>query len=310
MTNEKFIKNINGYFQETQGTSESIGSGSAGKIVSLDENGKLAESLFYFINDIHLETIKVTTVYAHQDLSAGDLVNIYYNSTGVVYPDGQTRTMRARKAIATLDSGEPIEANGFVREGVTAGEFIDVYFIGINEEVAGLTPGKVYYVSSSTPGIPTEVPPSGIGNFVQKVGVAVDSTKLLFLPYIPELVTTSETIELEAAENLLTNDLVNIFDDSGTSKIRKADASNNRRAHGFISSNITSGSSGTVYFTGEIISGLTSKTPGIEQYLSDITPGTMTETPPSTSGYIVQEIGIASDSTKVLFAPQQPVLLA
>lgn len=119
----------------------------------------------------------------------------------------------------------------------------------------------------------------------------------------------AETKSVVATEALGAGNLVNVYDDAGTEKVRKADASNGRRANGFVLAAFDSAATATVYCHG-LITGLTSKTPGAPQYLSGSSPGAMTETAPTTAGYLCQEIGSAMSPTEVSFEPQQPVTLA
>jgi hypothetical protein len=118
----------------------------------------------------------------------------------------------------------------------------------------------------------------------------------------------AETVSIEATENLAAGDLVNIYNSSGV-KCRKADASNGRRASGFVLSSVTSGNNATVYVEGTI-TGLSSLTPGTVYYLSGSTAGAATATAVSTSGYISQEVGVAVSTTAISFEPQQPITLA
>lgn len=119
----------------------------------------------------------------------------------------------------------------------------------------------------------------------------------------------ADTKVIAASENLAAGDLVNLWNDAGTIKARKADASNGRRAHGFVLSAVTSGNNATVYFEGTI-TGLSSLTPGAIMFLSGSSAGTATSTAPSTTGQIVQEIGVAISATEISFEPQRPVTLA
>ena len=117
------------------------------------------------------------------------------------------------------------------------------------------------------------------------------------------------TASIVASESLAANDLVNVWNDSGTPKVRKADATaSGKEANGFVLASVSSSATATVYFD-DRITGLTSKTPGARQYLST-TPGAMTETAPSTAGNIVQCIGVAYSATAVDFEPQEPIELA
>jgi len=114
------------------------------------------------------------------------------------------------------------------------------------------------------------------------------------------------TITLPAYENLSAGDFVNIFDDAGVTKVRKADASANKPAHGYVLDDVAAGSDATVYFDGHNtkLSGLTV---GTYYFLSDTTPGGVTNTPPSTTGYFIQRLGIAIDNTTIDVEIEPPI---
>ena len=138
--------------------------------------------------------------------------------------------------------------------------------------------------------------------------VALDGSGKLDTTVLPTGI--GATTKLAATtENLSAGDLVNLYNDSGTIKARKADASNGRRAIGFVLSSVTSPNNATVYLDGTI-TGLTGLTPGAAYYLSGSSAGAATATAPSTSGYISQEIGIALSATEINFEEQQPITLA
>lgn len=119
----------------------------------------------------------------------------------------------------------------------------------------------------------------------------------------------AETRSMTASENIAAGDLVNIHNSSGP-KIRKADATTaGKEAHGFVLSAIASGASGTVYPEENVLSGMTGLTPGARMFLST-TAGLNTATAPSTSGQVVQEIGVALSTTEIMFRPRQPITLA
>lgn len=119
----------------------------------------------------------------------------------------------------------------------------------------------------------------------------------------------AQTKVAATSESLSAGQLVNLWNDSGTIKARKADASNGRRAHGFVLTGVTSPNNATVYLDGTI-TGLTSLTPGATYYLSGATAGAIVSTAPSTSGYISQEVGVALSATELHFEEQQPITLA
>lgn len=147
---------------------------------------------------------------------------------------------------------------------------------------------------------------------VTSAGVA-DAGKIIALgasgtidPTILPTGVGAETLALPASENLSSGNLVNVWNDSGTIKVRKADCSNGRRATGFVLAGVSSGATATVYCEGAI-TGLSTLTIG-PYYLS--TGGGVSTTAPSTSGYISQEIGSAMNTTTISFEPQQPITLA
>lgn len=112
---------------------------------------------------------------------------------------------------------------------------------------------------------------------------------------------------VEASESLSAGDLVNIHDDAGTEKVRLADASNGRRAHGFVLSASASAENADVYFSG-IITGLTGLTPGADVYLG--TGGDISESGATTSGHILQQVGVAISGTEVSFKDHMPITRA
>jgi hypothetical protein len=138
--------------------------------------------------------------------------------------------------------------------------------------------------------------------------IAADSTGRIDTSFMPVGITPEVKI-LVASEALTIRNLVNIYDDSGTEKARKADGSNGRRANGFVLAAVNLGANATVYLEGTI-TGLSGKTPGAPQYLSADTAGTMVETPDAGAGEISQEVGVAISPTEVSFEPQQPITLA
>lgn len=114
------------------------------------------------------------------------------------------------------------------------------------------------------------------------------------------------TVALTASETLAAGDLINIWNNGGTANARKADCSNNRRAHGYVLSGASSGTTATVYVQ-DNLTGLSGLTPGVPYYLS--TTGSYSATSPTTAGFISQEIGTAISTTVISFIPKQPITL-
>lgn len=118
----------------------------------------------------------------------------------------------------------------------------------------------------------------------------------------------AETAVVPAFGNLAAGDLVNLYNDAGTVRARKADASAaGTFANGFVLSSVTAGANATVYFSGlnNQVSGLT---PG--KHFLTTTPGTSNHVAPSASTNIVQRVGFAIDATTLFFEPQDPIVLA
>ena len=115
----------------------------------------------------------------------------------------------------------------------------------------------------------------------------------------------ANTIIAPASEDLAAGDAVNLWDDSGTIKLRKADASTiAKRAHGMTLAAFLSGASVTAYKDGAI-TGLSGLTPGAGYYLST-TPGGLALVAAvagyTTSGNIIQYLGVAESATKLQLA--------
>lgn len=119
----------------------------------------------------------------------------------------------------------------------------------------------------------------------------------------------ADTFVIPASENLAAGDLVNIWNDAGTTKVRKANAGAlSTRAHGYVVSAVTSPNNATVYFEGNNDQ-LSALTGGATLYLSE-TSGDVTATPPTTSTAIVQIVGFATSATNANIEIGQPIVLA
>jgi hypothetical protein len=141
--------------------------------------------------------------------------------------------------------------------------------------------------------------------------IGLDGTGRLDETFMPVGIGAEVKI-FEATENLAGGNWVNIYDDSGILKVRKADATTSgKEAHGFVLAPVDIGvdTNATVYFTGinDELSGLTG---GVDRYLSATTAGACTATPPAASGNIVQRIGTRLSATEVVFSPMISILIA
>jgi hypothetical protein len=117
----------------------------------------------------------------------------------------------------------------------------------------------------------------------------------------------ADTALIAASENLAAGDFVNIHNSTGA-KARKADATTSgKHAHGFVLAAVTSGQNATVYFEGRN-NQVSSMTPG-DVFLST-SPGIASGTAPSSSGNVVQRLGVAVSATEINFEPQPHIVLA
>jgi hypothetical protein len=120
----------------------------------------------------------------------------------------------------------------------------------------------------------------------------------------------AETKTLTASEALTAGNIVNIWNDAGTPKVRKADATAaGKQAHGFVLANVANAAQATVYLEGNV-TGLAGMTPGANQFLSAATPGARVEVAPSAAGNVAQLVGIAVSATEMTFEPNDAIVLA
>lgn len=156
---DKFVSLVAGVPHEKEATTTSAGAADAGKIIALNLQGDIDESMLP--TGIGADT---ASILASESLVAGDFVNIF-NDAGVA---------SVRKADAST-SGK--HAHGFVLASVSSGEMATVYFEGENNQISGATPGDVF-LSATTPGGFTSTAPSGSGRVVQRLGVAFSDTAI------------------------------------------------------------------------------------------------------------------------------------
>jgi hypothetical protein len=138
--------------------------------------------------------------------------------------------------------------------------------------------------------------------------VALDANGKLDLTTMPTGIAPDISV-LTASENLVAGDFVNVWNDAGTPKVRKADGSTaGKEAHGFVLAAVTSGNPANVYHEGANDQ-VTGQTAGMT-YLSAATAGLATGAAPSASGNVVQRLGVATSATSINVELQQPIVLA
>ena len=118
-----------------------------------------------------------------------------------------------------------------------------------------------------------------------------------------------EVQSIPASEALTAGDYVNIWNDGGTARVRKAVATGvATRAHGFVLESVASGANGDVYFEGTNTA-ISGATPG-DLFLSATTPGGFTSVAPTASTQVVQLIGLATSATTANFESGQTITIA
>lgn len=106
----------------------------------------------------------VTSMPTSENFSAGVFVNVY-DASG---------TVTARLA----DAANGRDANGFVLSATTSGQNANVYSLGENSSLSGLTGGSRYYLG--TAGGVTPTPTQSSGYIVQELGKAFSSSMIPF----------------------------------------------------------------------------------------------------------------------------------
>lgn len=128
----------------------------------------------------------------------------------------------------------------------------------------------------------------------------------LHLSLMPAEITAQAKI-YPASEALAAGDLVNVWLDTATWKVRLASASTSRKADGYVTAGALQDADATIYTEGfnSQVSGLT---PGLVWLGED---GAVTQTAPVTgSGGYAQIVGTALSATELEFEPNDPVGLA
>jgi hypothetical protein len=114
---------------------------------------------------------------------------------------------------------------------------------------------------------------------------------------------------ITAAEALPAGSLCNVFTSSGVAAIRLASAADaSRAANAFVRAAVALGGETAPGYVGQADAALSGLTPGTTYYLST-TPGAVSTSPPSATGNVVQEVGVALSAGVLLFAPKLSVQL-
>lgn len=140
-----------------------------------------------------------------------------------------------------------------------------------------------------------QVTSAGVGDAGKVVGL--DSGGKLDVTLLPTGVGPA-VFAVAASENLAVGDFVNLYNNGGTINARKADANNNRKAHGYVLDAVTSPANATVYY-GDVNNQVSGLTVGAEYFLSE-TAGEVVTPAPTTAGSLVQRLGVAKSATELV----------
>lgn len=121
--------------------------------------------------------------------------------------------------------------------------------------------------------------------------VALGANGLIHPSMFPINALHATTIVVEASEAISESDYINLFDDAGVHKVRKADGSQERPAHGYVSEGVALGSNATVHLSG--MNKGVGLTVGTRYFLSSTTPGSVLPVPTEAAGNIIQFLGVA-----------------
>lgn len=116
-----------------------------------------------------------------------------------------------------------------------------------------------------------------------------------------------------ASEALAAGDFVNLWNDTGTLKARKADASVPnvaKKADGYVRDNYLINAIDVKVYVEDFNDKVSGLTVGSDYFLSDTVPGGVTATAPTTAGYISQYLGAAVSATKMIVEMDRPTLRA
>lgn len=120
----------------------------------------------------------------------------------------------------------------------------------------------------------------------------------------------ANTISRVASEAIGAGKFVNLWSDAGVLKMRLADNSNNRPAHGYVKASVSSAATGTVYRLNTVNANLSGLTEGAEYWLG-VAGGVLATplVPDTDTGKLDQYLGLASSATELATVEFEPVYL-
>lgn len=235
-----------------------------------------------------------TDLIGNSDLHGIELLSGYYFITGKAIAHNADRTK-----FTVWDIKGTAERNGYSSDPVLNLDFIPENSTGGTEELAlKITP----YVIPSVKEITVQVVGAASTNYYWNIELQfIAKEGYDYSAYTIGLASGKKTnlnyIVLPASESITAGAPVNIWNDSGTTKVRNANASNGRQADGFVGMTYGTGDSVVVFLSGNtsLLSGLT-----IGPVYLGTTAGTYSSSAPGT-GNLVQRLGFATTTSNIAF---------
>lgn len=165
-------------------------------------------------------------------------------------------------------------------------------------------------VLDPTSSLPKELTPNltSAGSADSGKVVALNSSGVLDITLLPAGIG-SASMTILASETIASSALVNVWNNSSVANVRNANATDaTKPAVGFVLAGVSSGSSATVNFAGQLITGVSGLTIGASVFLSAATSGAVTSTAPSATGNLLQYVGYAVSATEFIFDPSPGII--
>lgn len=140
---------------------------------------------------------------------------------------------------------------------------------------------------------------------------ALDGAGKLDISFLPTGIGANNVVAV-ASEAIAAGKFINLFSNAGVMGMRLADNSNNREAHGYVTSSVASAASGTAFRLNTVNASMTGLTPGLSYYLG-VAGGVIatgaTLDPVADIGKTDQYLGIAKSATELVTSEVDPVQL-
>jgi hypothetical protein len=169
--------------------------------------------------------------------------------------------------------------------------------------------GEKFLKHDAAGGFTETVAPQVGGAGQENLIPALDATGKLDTTMMPTGIG-ADTASILCNGALAAGDFVNIYDNAAVVTCRLADASAlGTRAHGFVMATHLDATMATVYFEGTNDGAGVTGMVGGDVFLAE-TAGDATTTAPTTTGSIVQKLGVAISGTSINVEIGNPILLA